>query len=85
MPHSESIAYSEKPEKPFMSLHGLEPYEIKEVDGEFVACLPIIGSQNAKEENFAEVFGEINFSSEEEAFRAVAEARKDLVGLDLLN
>ena len=82
--HSEQIAYSEQPEKLPVSLHGLEPYEIKLIDGAFVACLPIAGTKNAKGESSAMVYGEISFSSEEEAHTAVAEARKDL-GLDGLN
>jgi hypothetical protein len=82
--HGEQIAYSEQPEKPPVSLHGLEPYEIKKIDGAFVACLPIAGTKNAKGESSAIVYGEISFGSEDEAYRAVAEARKDL-GLDALN
>jgi hypothetical protein len=82
--HGESIAFSEQPEKPPMSFHGLEPYEIKHIDGAFVACLPIAGIKNAKNEPSAMVYGEISFPSQEEAYTAVAEARKDL-GLDLLN
>ena len=61
--HGESIAFSEQPEKPPMSFHGLEPYEIKHIDGAFVACLPIAGIKNAKNEPSAMVYGEISFPS----------------------
>ncbi len=74
----EQIAYSEQLEKEPVSVHGLEPYEIKQIDGVFVACLPIAGTKNTKGESAATVYGEISFTSEEEAFQAVAEARKDL-------
>jgi hypothetical protein len=85
MQHAESIHYSENFEKEPLSRHGLQPYEIEEIEGEFVACLPVAGTRGVKgKKDSVTAYAEIGFSSEEEAHKAVTEARKDL-GLDALN
>ncbi len=71
----ESLFHEAVPNEPFIR-PALQPYEIKRRDGNFVACLPVAGRVDASGKARAEVFSEKVFDTEEEAYQAVAEARK---------
>ncbi len=72
----ESLSHEAVPNEPFLRVD-LQPYEIKSRDGKFVVRLPVTGGLDAKGKPCADEYGEVIFDSEEKAYRAVAEARKD--------
>jgi len=72
----ESLSHEAVPNEPFLHVD-LQPYEIKSRDGKFVVRLPVTGRLDAKGKPYADKYGEVSFDSEEKAYQAVAEARKD--------